>query len=155
MDVLGDAIIVLDQKWQVSWAWDSFAHLDITRKATLGDTCASYETGCPLLTLVPPGTEANDWLHANAVTTTDDGNLLLSIRDQDWIVKIDYAGRTGNILWRFGQDGDFTASGDSSEPVLFPSHQHDAALVGSQLTLFDNANGTNEMLGAAAGGVDD
>jgi hypothetical protein len=152
-DVLGSAIIVLDANWQVSWAWNPFVHLDINREATLGDTCVSYAVGCPLLTLVPPGVAANDWMHANALTTTDDGNLLLSIRDQDWIAKIDYAGRTGNILWRFGADGDFTASGDSSEPVLFPSHQHDASLAGTTLMLFDNANATNAELGGSRGEV--
>jgi arylsulfate sulfotransferase len=153
VDVLGDAIVVLNQNWQVSWAWNGFSHLDITRKATLNDTCSSYEVGCPLLTLVSPGTEANDWMHANALTTTGDGNLLLSIRNQDWIVKIDYAGGTGNILWHFGVGGDFTATGDPSEPVLFPSHQHDASLAGTKLMLFDNANATFASLGGSRGEV--
>jgi hypothetical protein len=151
VDVLGTAILVLNPQWQVSWVWDPFTHLDITRKATLNDTCASYQVGCPLLTLVPPGTEANDWMHANALTTTDDGNLLLSIRDQDWVVKIDYAGKTGSILWHFGTGGDFTASGDASEPVLFPSHQHDASLSGSTLMMFDNSNATWQSFGGSRG----
>ena len=153
VDVLGSAIVVLGTNWQVTWAWNPFTHLDITRKATLNDTCASFQVGCPLLELVPAGTQANDWMHANAVSTTSDGNLLLSIRDQDWVVKIDYAGGTGDILWRFGADGDFTATGDPSEPVLFPSHQHDASLSGTTLMLFDNANATNGELGGSRGEV--
>ena len=150
-DVLGDAIVVLDSNWQVSWVWNSFTHLDIRRKATQNDMCASFTVGCPELRFVPQGTNANDWTHANALTTTDDGNLLLSLRNQDWILKIDYASRSGNILWRFGAGGDFTASGDASEQVLFPSHQHDASLHGSKLMIFDNANATYQQFGGSRG----
>jgi arylsulfate sulfotransferase len=102
VDVLGDMILVLDRNWQVTFAWDPFTHLDLTRKATLNDKCATYEVGCPLLTLFPPGNEANDWTHANSLNYTGDGNFLLSMRNQDWVIKIDYKSGTGNVLWRFG-----------------------------------------------------
>jgi hypothetical protein len=52
-----------------------------------------------------------DWTHSNTlVYSPDDGNLLLSMRHQFWVLKIDYQDGqgTGDILWRFGPQGDFT-----------------------------------------------
>jgi hypothetical protein len=47
VDVLGDMILVLSPDMQVLWTWDTFDHLDITRKATLDDQCVAG--GCPRL----------------------------------------------------------------------------------------------------------
>jgi hypothetical protein len=104
--------------------------------ATQRDRCTP--DACPPLFL---SAEANDWLHANAVTETPDGNLLLSLRSQDWVIKIDYQrGRgTGNVIWKLGKDGDFRIV--SSDPDPWFSHQHDATLhVDGSLSLFDNGN---------------
>ena len=51
-----------------------------------------------------------DWTHANAIVSSADGNLFLSMRNQSWILKIDYQNGqgTGDILWRLGDQGDFT-----------------------------------------------
>ena len=38
-DIAGDTILVLNSDLQVLWAWDSFDHLDISRKAVLNETC--------------------------------------------------------------------------------------------------------------------
>ena len=38
-DIAGDTILVLNPDLQVLWAWDSFDHLDISRKAVLNETC--------------------------------------------------------------------------------------------------------------------
>src|SRR5207248_7297366 len=78
VDVVGDVLLVLDKNFQVAWAWNAFAHLDVKRKATLNDTCAG-PPGCAVLTLIPRGqTVANDWLHGNSLTFTGDGDLLFS-----------------------------------------------------------------------------
>ena len=111
VDVVGDVLLVLDKNFQVVWAWNAFSHLDVRRKATLNDTCAG-PPGCAVLTLIPPGqTLANDWLHGNSLTFTGDGDLLFSIRNQDWVIKVHYANATGTangeILWRLGNQGDF------------------------------------------------
>jgi arylsulfate sulfotransferase len=144
--IVGDMIIVLDQDWQVAWWWNSFDHLDVTRKAILDEKCpALCETTAPV---------ANDWLHSNAVGYSPaDGNLLLSIRHQDWIIKIDYrdGSGTGDVLWRLGKDGDFTI--DSTDPYPWFSHQHDAdfELGGSEvISLFDNGN-TRQLFPNATG----
>jgi arylsulfate sulfotransferase len=129
---VGDMLMVLDQDLQVTWAWDAFEHLDVTRGPVLGEPCTSP---CPL-----PG--AIDWLHENAVSwSPSDGNLLVSVRHQDWVIKIDYArGRgDGHVIWRLGQGGDFAV--DSSDPSPWFSHQHNPHYLSrSTLVLFDNGN---------------
>jgi len=141
VDVLGDMVIVLDTNWQVVWFWNSFDYLDNTRKALLSETCANGQPGCPPVNLA---TIANDWTHSNSIFYQHlDGSLMISVRHQDWLVKIDYANGAGtkNILWRLGLGGDFAMS--SGDPYPWFSHQHDAGFEngGNQiLTLFDNGN---------------
>ena len=135
IDVLGDMIIVLDPNLQVVWTWDAFDHLDLTRAAVLGEVCPG---GCTPLYLAP---SANDWTHGNAVQLAPDGNLIYSTRHQEWVVKIDYQNGvgTGDVLWKLGNDGDFTAN--STDPYPWFSHQHDAhVLDDGTMMMFDNGN---------------
>ena len=129
----GDMLVVLDEDLQVVWTWDAFDHLDVNRAPILGELCTG--SPCPL-----PG--AVDWLHENAVSWSPaDGNLLISVRHQDWVIKIDYAhGRgDGHVIWRLGQGGDFSVS--ASDPNPWFSHQHyPHYLDDSTLVLFDNGN---------------
>jgi hypothetical protein len=74
-----------------------------------------------------------------------DGNLIVSIRHQDWVIKIDYANGngTGNVLWHLGNGGDFVISPPPSDSYPWFSHQHDAEydIPGKPLlSLFDNGN---------------
>jgi hypothetical protein len=89
-----------------------------------------------------PRLPAVDWLHLNAVSWSPaDGNLVLSIRHQDWVVKVDYrhGEGDGHVVWRLGQGGDFTV--DSAGPSPWFSHQHDAHYVDDHtLILFNNGN---------------
>lgn len=138
VDVIGDMIIILDPNFQVVWTWDSFDYLDVTRKAVLGETCKN-SGACMSHFLAPDG---NDWTHANAVQQTPEGNLLISLRHQDWVVKLDYENGNGDghVLWRLGNEGDFTIQSD--DPNAWFSHQHDANFLGDNVTLalFDNGN---------------
>jgi hypothetical protein len=87
-NVLGDLVIDIDPSGQPAWVWNSFDHLDVNRH--------------PLL--------FPDWTHSNALLySADDHNLLLSMRHQNWILKLDYADGqgSGKILWRLGQGGDY------------------------------------------------
>ena len=140
VDVIGDVILVLDQNLQVTWAWDSFQHLDPTRMATLGEVCTQQASGCPPFF---QATQANDWLHGNSVELTPDGNILYSARHQDWVIKIAYACGRGNgkVIWRLGMGGDFQIN--STDPNPWFSHQHDAqyeAGNSSTIMLFDDGN---------------
>jgi hypothetical protein len=129
----GDMLMVLDQDLQVVWTWDAFDHLDAHRAPILGELCGPGP--CPLIGAV-------DWLHENAVSWSPaDGNLLVSVRHQDWVIKIDYANGTGDghVIWRLGKDGDFAVS--SNDPSPWFSHQHYSHyLDDSTLILFDNGN---------------
>jgi arylsulfate sulfotransferase len=80
------------------------------------------------------------------------------MRNQSWILKIDYENGTGTgeILWRLGEGGDFQIVGGGPSRWFFG--QHDPNLVldnGSQLTLaiWDNGNFRIDSSGQAYGGT--
>jgi hypothetical protein len=138
VDIIGDMIIVFDRNLQVLWTWNAFDHLDVTRKATMNETCARGVGGCPPVYL---GTTANDWTHGNALQQTPDGNMLYSCRHQDWLIKIAYANGEGDghIIWKLGKDGDFSFAGNDPWPWF--SHQHDGNFESAnRLVVFDNGN---------------
>ena len=136
-DIVGDTILVLNSDLQVLWAWDSFDHLDISRKAILNETCNNAAASCVLFNAA----KANDWTHGNSVSLTYDGNLIYSARHQDMVYKIAYANGAGDghVIWKLGKDGDF--SWVSSDPYPWFSHQHDARFDSAgAVSMFDNGN---------------
>ena len=146
VDILANAIVDLDQNLSVVWSWSAYDFLDINRPAVLGETCHG-QAGCPQLLLA---TQAIDWLHANSLNyLLDSGNILISLRHQDWVIKIDYAdGKgSGNVLWELGKGGDFAIQ--SSDPYPWFSHQHDVQLDSATGTFlaFDNGNTRIAMSG--------
>jgi arylsulfate sulfotransferase len=138
-DYIGMMVVVLDADFQVTWAWDAFDHLDVNSGPVLGEI---VQPGSPEPSAAVPRLPAVDWLHVNAVSWSPaDGNLVLSIRQQDWVIKIDYQSGEGDghVIWRLGQDGDFTVN--STDPNPWFSHQHNAHYIDdSTLILFDNGN---------------
>jgi hypothetical protein len=139
-DYVGMTIVVLDQDFQVAWAWDGFDHLDVNRGPILGDIL--HPGDIDQLSASTPRRPAVDWLHINAVSWSPaDGNLVLSVRNQDWVIKIDYRNGEGDghIIWRLGQGGDFTAN--FTDPNLWFSTQHNAHFIDdTTLILFDNGD---------------
>ena len=122
--VLGDLIVDIDPTGNVVWSWSAFDHLDVTRYPYFG---------------LP------DWTHSNALVYTQDNDLLLSLRHQSWIIKIDYANGTGSgdVLWKLGPDGDFTLLGGDPSQWFYSQHDPNVLNVtGSQMTLavYDNGN---------------
>ncbi len=102
--VLGDVIVDLDENLHPVWAWNEFNHLDPNRHPMLFP----------------------DWTHTNTVLySPDDGNLLVSMRHQNWVVKVDYSNGngTGKIMWHLGEGGDFTLQG-GTDPTDWPYAQH-------------------------------
>ncbi len=163
VDVLGDEILVLDQNLNVVWAWDAFNFLDINQKAILGETCKQGGAGCEPFNKM--FTQANDWLHSNSAQyNAYDGNIIISMRHQDAVFKVNYGNGSGNghIVWKLsngpmgGPGGaplpSFTlfTMGTGGPDLGYPwfSHQHDAEIefggyeFGSfrVLTLFDDGN---------------
>jgi arylsulfate sulfotransferase len=128
--ITGDLLVELDQSHNPVWAWSTFGHLDLNRH--------------PL--------NPTDWTHTNAVVyTPDDHNLMISMRNQDWVLKIDYndGKGTGNILWHLGYQGDFALiqnGATTTDPSLWFYGQHDINVVSQKsagvfsVTLFDDGN---------------
>ena len=156
VDIIGDEVIALDESWQVVAYWNTFDHdgggtqLDINRKAVEGTICKTTIQGCPPA-LLPGFTQANDWVHGNAIQYLSDSTLLLSLRSQNWVIKIDFNGEngqgTGNLLWRLGAQGDFTLEG-STDPYPWFSGQHEPGFEDTAMTtlsVFDNSS-TRDLL---------
>ncbi len=135
---VGTMVLVLDKDFQVTWAWDAFDHLDVNRGPVLGEIDDANDQPVNVV----PNLPAVDWLHNNSVAWSPaDGNLILSLRTQDWVIKIDYRNGAGDghVVWRLGKDGDFTVN--SSDPNPWFSHQHDVHYINdSTIILFDNGN---------------
>jgi len=140
--VTGDVLIDLDQNRNPVWVWNEFDHLDINRRPYLFP----------------------DWTHTNAVLySPDDGNLIVSIRHQNWLVKIDYnyGAGAGDILWHLGYQGDFTllnadGSADTNPTDWFyaqhgPSFTTPNTTGNFSLVLFDN--GDDRGVAVVAGGT--
>lgn len=152
VDVLGDLVIDLDQDLQVAWVWNSFDHLDIKRASLGNEKCkeGAGDDGCTPIFLAP---EANGWLHSNSLQyIAGSGDLLVSIPEQDWVIKLDYKdGKgSGKVLWKLGLGGDFTAKSD--DPYPWFSYQHDVGFqpAGSNtLVLFDDGHRRKDKFPAA------
>ena len=126
--VLGDAVIDLDQNYKPVWSWSSFDHLDVNRHPMLFP----------------------DWTHTNTIAySPDDGNIVLSMRNQSWIIKIDYANGhgKGDVSVETRVSGRFHACWDSTSPADWFFAQHYANFFYGQrssarlrLAVFDNGN---------------
>jgi arylsulfate sulfotransferase len=120
---IGDMVLVLDQNFRVAWVWNSFKWLNTNR---LG-------TDHPI---------PSDWLHANSVSWSPaDQDLVVSLRTQDWAIKINYANGIGNghVVWKLGAGGHFKAIANDASPWF--THQHDVRYINdTTLLVFDDGN---------------
>ena len=118
--VLGDDIVEMDPLGNIIWEWNIF----------------DYET--PDLSGVPSTTVIHDWTHANYLFLSDDeSTLYLNTRHRSLVYKIDKF--TGNIIWRFGFNGDFRFEGDS--PIPWPHFAHAAKILkNGNILIYDNGN---------------
>lgn len=124
--VTGDALVDVDQNGNPVWVWNTFDHLDVNR----------HPMNFP------------DWTHSNDVLySSDDHNLLLSMRHQNWIIKIEYldGAGSGKVLWHLGYQGDFKLVG-AVDPTDWFYAQHGMSYFSSNTTgvfrigLMDNGN---------------
>jgi arylsulfate sulfotransferase len=124
--VLGDVLVDVDQNGKPDWVWNAFDHLDVNR----------HPMNFP------------DWTHSNYMLySKDDGNILLSMRHQNWIIKIDFEDGqgSGNIIWRLGEGGDFKLEG-GTDPTDWFYAQHGMGFFSPNTTgvfklgLMDNGN---------------
>ncbi len=131
--VIGDKIIEFQRDGKIVWHWNAFEHLAPFRIGyqTLNDYWAIR--GFP---------DAVDWTHANGLLyNNQDDSLLISMRKQDAVVKIDRA--TGRIKWILGEPSGWPVK--LHERLLKPEgkmhwfyHQHAPRPTPAGLLLFDN-----------------
>ena len=124
--MIGDALVDVDQNFNPDWVWNTFDHLDINRR--------------PM--------NFPDWTHSNGMLySSDDHNLLLSMRHQNWIIKINFLDGTGSgdVMWRLGEGGDFKLV-DATDPTDWFYAQHGTSYFTPNTTgvfrlgLMDNGN---------------
>jgi hypothetical protein len=129
--VAGDLIVEVTPDGEIVWEWDSFDHLDPQRR----------RLGFDEVILDPATLEnAHDWTHGNGlVYDAASDTVLFSMRHQDWLVQIDRA--TGDILWRFGSEGDFALTSGT-----WPYHQHSPQWqADGTFLLYDNGLGNPDV----------
>jgi hypothetical protein len=144
--LLGYGLIVFDPRTEeVLWDWTSHGELG---DGVPIDPKLEYDRLSPL------EEEQGDWLHANGLAhgLDPDGSQFfwMSLRHQDWILKIDVD--TDEVVWRLGAAGDFELVADLDEtpmqllsPELWMYHQHSPEIVSRQgdrttFLVFDNGN---------------
>lgn len=125
----GDVVLELDEGGREVWRWSCFDHLDTTRYPTALSRVPDQQTG------------VYDWTHANAVVyLEEDDSILLSLRHQNQVIKIDRA--TGEVIWRLGRDGDFVLANldpAAGNTWFYSQHAPDMDADGTIL-LYDNGN---------------
>lgn len=128
--VIGAAVQEVSPRGEVIFEWQSWD---------------DYPVGMTIrqdaLTNQPP--EVVPYIHANGVAVDLDGNILVSLRWFDEIVKIDRT--TGEVIWRMGGGqspfNEFTFIGDPQGG--FSGQHHPTILENGNLLLFDNGNNHN------------
>jgi len=126
-NVVGTLIQEVSATGRVLFEWKSFDHisyLDATEDIDYSQSVV-------------------DVLHANSVIRDTDGNLIVSFRHTDEVIKISYA--TGKVLWRLGgsksKNNEFRFLNDSTNGFVGFSHQHCATRTSrGTLLMFDNGN---------------
>lgn len=115
-EVTGTVVQHLDPVGGLLFDWSPFDHLAIT------DLDSASRSGA-----------AVNWTHGNALDLDHDGNLIVSFRSLNEVIKIDT--RTGAVLWRMGGSRNEFTFPDSGPPFL---RQHGMRVVEGGLELLDN-----------------
>jgi len=134
----GDALIDWDPKQNVVWTWSAFDHLPLSH--------------VPYGFAAPGSNAATDWTHSNAVVySPTDGNLILSMRNQNWIIKINYnnGAGDGSVLWTLGDGGSFTLPSGQA-PIEWNYGQHYPTVVSANsagvISLMFFNDGNNRLM---------
>lgn len=117
--VTGLIIQELDRDKNVVFQWRSWDDIEITEATRENLTLGRI-----------------DYAHGNSIEQDYDGNLIISMRHTDQVIKVNR--ETGKLMWRLGGTlNEFTFINDTRGF----SHQHDARRVApGRITIFDNGN---------------
>ncbi len=93
-NVLGDVVVDLDENFDPKWVWSEFDHLDVNRHPMNFPRLDAQQCYCLF---------------------RGRRQFLISIRHQNWIIKVDYrdGAGTGDILWKTRISGRFHSAGRS------------------------------------------
>jgi arylsulfate sulfotransferase len=111
--VNADGIVIFNRAGKKLWEWSVLDHLDPLAEPNI-------------LKL------KKDWVHANSVFREKDGNFLISYRDLNQVWRIDF--KTGKVLWKFGEKGDFKLDDEN----LFSSQHFAHINERNELMILDN-----------------
>ena len=133
-----------------AWRWDMSVHFD----PALAPFPINFGPGYPQAIAGFP--DAWDVFHINSVDRQPDGDYVVSARHFESIFRVDRS--TGDVLWTLGgpppRDGQEPLE-IVDDPLGGPKRTHDARLVGSVLTMFDNRAGTGQPSRAVAYSIDE
>lgn len=133
-DVVGDKVVEVDPNGNIVHDYSMLDLLDPMR-TRLGFDQPFWDRAYTSTS----GTK--DWSHGNAVIyDARDDSFIVSLRHQDWMVKVDR--KTGALIWRFGEGGDFTMVGGGD----WQYHEHAPELEpNGNILVYDNGNGRTSL----------
>ena len=118
--VMGTGVQHISANGEVLFNWSPFDHIEVD----LRDVDGPDRTANPI-----------NWTHGNAFDLDTDGNLLLSFRNLNEIIKINT--RTGAVMWRLGGSGNQFTFINVSTPAF--ARQHGVRSTGAgRVQLLDN-----------------
>jgi arylsulfate sulfotransferase len=95
--VNGDGVVMFNRAGKKIWEWSVLDHLDPLKDPEILK-------------------HKKDWVHGNAAFRLDNGDFLVSFRDLNQVWKVEY--KTGKVLWKFGEKGDFSLKPE----LIFHTH---------------------------------
>jgi len=146
--VAEDIVIAMDSDFVFVWVWSAFDHFDVddvsnSRKTNCYPWCSKYKK-------LTKEKKFIEWSNLNSITyDSRDGNLIFSLANKDWLVKVDYrdARGDGHVVWKFGRGGDFRIASSENQEVdedlVFGGGYHRISIYGDELVLVDNGNVRN------------
>ena len=132
--VVGDCIVEFTPEGRIVWSWDAFDHLDVWRFGYRLMEVFWHTRGFP---------NHLDWTHGNGVSYDPfDDSVIVSLRHQDAVVKIDRA--TREIRWILGDHKGW--KGKLAEkllrpvgPLRWPYHGHNPRVTDDgHVVMYDN-----------------
>ncbi|HRB03629.1 MAG TPA: aryl-sulfate sulfotransferase, partial [Ilumatobacteraceae bacterium] len=130
--VNGD-VVELDETGTEVWRWRSNDH--VADSENMLDACFDLDPGAPVVWGL-------DLLHINAVDVFPDGDLLVTARHLDAVLRIDKA--TGTVEWKLGGTAPMEGVGltIADDPLQGPVAPHDGrVLPNGNITMHDNRTG--------------